>query len=235
MRGLLIAGWLLVPALAAAWHYGPGQDQLALDDVGTAADRAAAAVAARDWAAADEAYGQALTNLPAGHPSSARLRLEQAKAWMLGGKLHQAHEELPKLVEELESDPQAPATMLAEARSADANAKYYAAWLLRLEGETQDVWEPEIDAARQTYKLLAGADNPAARQAHQDLEAAIRLARMDLSELQGLSLPCQCKCQGSCKGKCNGKGKKPGDKPKEPQKQDTRSAGGSLELPTGGH
>ena len=60
-----------------------------------------------------------------------------------------------------------------------------------MEGFGQDVWEPEIEAARQTYKLLAEqASDPKQRQKHQeDLEAAVRLARMDLGELQGLPLP----------------------------------------------
>jgi hypothetical protein len=34
---------------------------------------------------------------------------------------------------------------------------------------------------------------------------------MDLDELQGLALPCQCKCSGKKPGKCMSKGKKPKD------------------------
>jgi hypothetical protein len=67
---------------------------------------------------------------------------------------------------------------------------------MRLEGAPREEWEPEIEGARQTYKLLAGQaeergqDELGAR-LRQDLESAIRLARMDLTELQGLPLPSQ--------------------------------------------
>jgi hypothetical protein len=67
---------------------------------------------------------------------------------------------------------------------------------MRLEGLGRDEWEPEAEAARQTYKLLAEdaarrGDPAAAARHREDLEASVRLARMDLSELQGLPLPSQ--------------------------------------------
>ena len=69
-------------------------------------------------------------------------------------------------------------------------------WLMRLEGLGREAWEPEIEAARQNFKLLAeqaekSGDRVAAQMRKEDLESAIRLARMDLSELQGLPLPSQ--------------------------------------------
>ena len=78
-----------------------------------------------------------------------------------------------------------------------ANSQYYMTWLMRLEGQPRDLWEPEIDAARQTYKLLAeknsSSDDDATvgQRFKEDLESVIRLARMDLSDLQGLPLPSQ--------------------------------------------
>jgi hypothetical protein len=67
---------------------------------------------------------------------------------------------------------------------------------MRLEGQGREVWEPEAESARQNYKMLAEdaakkGDAPAVRKHREDLEASIRLARMDLSELQGLPLPSQ--------------------------------------------
>jgi hypothetical protein len=67
---------------------------------------------------------------------------------------------------------------------------------MRLEGMPQDEWEPEIEAARENYKYLAEmaekqGQADLAQRHREDLEAAIRLARMDLSELQGLPLPSQ--------------------------------------------
>ena len=34
-------------------------------------------------------------------------------------------------------------------------SQYYMTWLMRLEGLSADEWEPEIESARQTYRLLA--------------------------------------------------------------------------------
>jgi hypothetical protein len=97
-------------------------------------------------------------------------------------------------MDELQEDPGADPAVLAEARSTLANAQYYMTWLMRLEGEPRDVWEPEIEAARQNYRLLAEqadrqGNSQRARKCQEDLEAAVRLARMDLGELQGLPLP----------------------------------------------
>jgi hypothetical protein len=109
-------------------------------------------------------------------------------------KLPDARRELLGLVDELEADATVDADLLADARSTLGNAQYYTTWLLRLEGEPRDVWEPEIEAARQNYKLVAAraeqaGDAERARVEVENLEAALKLARMDLTELQGLPLP----------------------------------------------
>ena len=54
----------------------------------------------------------------------------------------------------------------------------------------------ELEASRQVYKLLAeqaeaAGDATAAKKHTDSLEAAVRLARMDLNELTGLPLPCK--------------------------------------------
>lgn len=82
--------------------------------------------------------------------------------------------------------------------------------------------------ARQTYRMLAErdeakGDQASARKHREDLESVIRLARMDLGDLQGLDLPKQCQ---NCKsGQCKKPGKKPGAKPKGEEKKDARKAG----------
>ena len=66
-------------------------------------------------------------------------------------------------------------------------------WLMRLEGQTREKWAPEITAALQTFRLLAqqGEDPEFISLRKEDLESAVRLARMDIGELQGLPLPSQ--------------------------------------------
>ncbi|MCA9215380.1 MAG: hypothetical protein KDB27_20085, partial [Planctomycetales bacterium] len=82
---------------------------------------------------------------------------------------------------------------LNEARAALANSQYYRTWLMKLEGLPEETWKPEIESARQTYRLLAEsvADAELEKRFKEDLESTIRLARMDASDLQGLPLPSQ--------------------------------------------
>ena len=69
-------------------------------------------------------------------------------------------------------------------------------WLMRLEGMPEEEWMPEIEAARQHYTQLTLdaekiGDTELAVRSAEDLESTIRLARMDLGELQALPLPSQ--------------------------------------------
>jgi hypothetical protein len=212
MRILLLAAWVLLLPVALAYHLGPGQARKALD---AAADRLAEAdrlAAAEDYAAAVEAYDEALKLLPAEHRGQGRkIRLERDKAMMLAYKLPEAHADLKTLVDDLQEDAKADPKLLAEARSALASSQYYMTWLMRLEGLGPETWEPEIESARQSYKLLAEqaehrGDAATSTKHKEDLESAIRLARLDLTDLEGLPLPCQCKC--CCSGKCQSRGNK---------------------------
>jgi hypothetical protein len=236
LRVLLLTGWLLVGSAAAVAHwFGPGVDGRKLDLVATHVRAAEEAVADEDYMSAVEQYAAALKELPEGRSAEARrIRLERAKAQMLARQLPDAHGDLRTLVDELSADPAADAKVLADARSALANAQYYTTWLMRLEGLGRDEWEPEVEAARQTYRLLAeGADQrgdaAAATKHREDLESAVRLARMELSELQGLNLPKQ------CKGCCSCKGRKPSQAKQQPKQNDVRSAGGAPPLDDSGH
>jgi hypothetical protein len=197
MRVLILVGWLMLPILVGAYHYGPGQERLRLDEVAALLDKADSYAAGQDWAKAAGAYDDALRLLPPDRLAEGRrIRLERAKAQMLAKQLPAAHDDLKSLVEELSGDKSAEQGVLAQARSALANSQYYMTWLMRLEGLSKDAWEPEIEAARQEYRLLAeqadsAGDVATARKHREDLESAIRLARMDLGELQGLPLPSQ--------------------------------------------
>jgi len=212
MRGVLIAVWILVPVLASAYHYGPGQQRLQLDEVQGLLSAARKHVKDEQHAKAVELFTEALGKMPAEREAETRrVRVERAKSLLLAQQLPKAYDELALLVPELQNDPKADQTVLADARESLASAKYYMTWLMRLEGDPRTEWEPEIEGARQTYRLLAEqaqarGDTKAVTRHKEDLEASIRLARLDLSELQALPLPCQCK--GCCSGQCNCKGGK---------------------------
>jgi hypothetical protein len=211
MRGVFFAAWLLVPIMAGAYHYGPGQERLKLDQTADALSAARKNVQKENYAPAIELFSQALAELPSDRiADSRRIRIERAKAQLLVGRLPDAYNELAVLVPEMQEDPEADKKVLADAENAWANAKYYLTWLMRLEGRPRQEWEPEIEGSRQLYRLLAEQardrkDEKAAVGYQEDLEAAIRLARLDLSELQALPLPSQ--CRGCKSGDCNCKGK----------------------------
>jgi hypothetical protein len=240
MRNLALVFWLTVPVAAWAYHRGPGQERLVLDDASrvlAAADRQAVA---EQWADAVAGYDEALSLLPPENvDATRRARLQRAKAQLQIGQLPAAYDDLTALVDEAQRDPNTDRALLGDARRSLANAQYYLTWLMRLEGEPEAVWGPEIEAARQSLRLLSEQDSQSghadlAQSDREDLEAAIRLARMDLHELQALPLPCQCK--GCCSGQCKCKGKKPGRNPGKGQKppEDMRSAGSGPPPDNGG-
>lgn len=197
MRLLALTAWLLIPLGFYAWHMGPGQHHQAVDQAGKAIALGQKLALENNHAGAVEAYSDALAKLPAEKKAETyKLRLERAKSQMLAKQLPEAHEDLKQLVEQLQADPQADEKLLSEARSTAANSQYYLTWQMRVEGMGREDWEPEIDSARATYKLLAEqaierGDTASARKHQEDLESAIRLARMDLGELTGLPLPSQ--------------------------------------------
>lgn len=211
MLKLAFVVWLMLPLAAGAYHWGPGQDQLRLDQAGELLDQAGHAVdsaqqfdsasndlaAQAEWALAAQYYGEALTLLPAERVAERRrVSVELAKSQMNCSKLPLANASLRGLVSELAADAQADQVVLADARRSLASSEYYMTWLARLEGKSREEWEPRIESARQIYKLLAEQslacnDEAALQRDQHDLEAAIHLARMDLTELQGLPLPSQ--------------------------------------------
>lgn len=197
MRALILVVWLVIPVVAWAYHRGPGQERLVLDDAARLLESAEQYAATERWAEADAKYEAALALLPADRLEEARrVKLARAQAQIEGGQLPQAHQDLKTLVADLQGDAAVDRPLLADAQRTLANAQYYMTWLLRLEGEPETRWGPEIDAARQTLRRLAEqsesqGDRQATERDGEDLESAIRLARMDLHELQGLPLPSQ--------------------------------------------
>ena len=188
---MLATLWLLVPLGFAAFHFGPGQQHLALDHAEDRLAEGRGAAAEEDWPGAIEAYQEALAKLPKDELAmSRRLQLEIAKAKMQVSALPEAREDLAGLVESLNDDPEAAPDLKEEALSALANARYYMTYLMKLEGLPATEWEPEIEAARQEYKLLAQTGSDKERHLR-DLEAAIRLARAEPTELYGLPIPNQ--------------------------------------------
>ncbi len=197
MRMALLVCWLVIPVAAGAYHFGPGQQRLVLDDAQSLIEQAQQDAANKQWAAAETKFEKALELLPADRvQEQRRVRIERAKVQMMAKKLPVAHQDMKSLVDEMQADENADPELLSQSRRVLANSQYYITGLMRLEGKSKSEWEPEIESARQTFRLLAdeakkSGDHEAAKQNQKDMESSIRLARMDVGELQGLPLPSQ--------------------------------------------
>jgi uncharacterized membrane protein YccC len=196
MRNILLVSWLLLPIGAWAYHEGPGQDRKALESTDAVLVAAFEAADSGRFKDAVAKYEEALKTLPK-NPDAVqkstmqRLQIELAKARMQASGLPTAREELATLVDQMQSEKATDPRLLREARQALARSQFYTTWLMRLEGMDRREWEPEIEAARQNYRLLAEqAKSPEEqKQLQGDVEASIRLARMEIEDLQGLPLP----------------------------------------------
>ena len=198
MRILLLVIWMLIPVGAFAYHLGPGQSEMKRDAAAQLLADAEALVANEDWAAAQKLYEQALEQLPDDEVAiQRRVRLERAKCQLENKQLPEANQDLKVLVNELsEAKEEVDPNLLEESRNALACSQYYITWLMRLEGLPREEWEPEITASQQLFRLLAeqadeAGDLTLVIDRKKDLESAVKLARMDLGELQGLPLPSQ--------------------------------------------
>jgi hypothetical protein len=242
---LLTAVWLLVPPAFAAWHFGPGQKYMRSEEAAASLRAARQAGAAGDWDAAVAAYADALGRLPEDRVAERRrLRLAQAAAKLRGKTFAQGREELLTLVGELENEPGGDPDALDAARSALAYSQFHAAWLMRLEGRPRLDWEPEVEAARQRFRVstelaVTRGDTAAAARFREDLESTVRMARADLADLQAMNLPDELRESRSDGGEGNrpgkGKGKGKGEGEGEGDRNDSRGASSGPPPDTGGH
>jgi len=195
MRKLFIFIWLLIPLGAAAYHFGPGQESLKFDQAYQHIDLAEKHLSNKEFTEAVVDFDKAISSLPSGDISIAKkLRLEKAKAQMQCSQLPEAYKNLESMLSELNENTEPK--IRAEIKSTLANAQYYITWLMRLEGHPREVWEPVIESSRQNYYAAAEFTKSEGNQKTtdellQNIEASIKLARMDLDELQGLPLPNQ--------------------------------------------
>lgn len=228
-RKLFFLLWLLLPIFVLAYHYGPGQATLARDRAAALAREAVRLEQAEDWVGAGEAYRQALAALPPDDQASRfKLRLAAANARMFTGELPESLQDLDSLLSDMRKAG-APGPDVREVRGTLASAQYYAAWLMRLENAPKEEWLEQAENSRQNFRLLAEETQAAPGQSGQDyaknLEAVIRLQRMDLSELQGLPLPKQCQGCKDCSQKCRGQKQSRAQQTPKEKPQDARKGG----------
>jgi len=234
-RKILFALWLLVPVAVLAYHFGPGQARLSTERAVRFIVTAKAFEAAEQWPEAVQAWADALAATPP-EKKIARLQLQlaHANARIYVGELPEAMEVMESLLTEMQN-VKADESLQREVRRSLGSARYYAAWLMRLEGAPTEEWLVQAESARQHFRLLAEDSNDTTlkKDFEKNLEATVRLEQMDLSELQGLPLPKKCSgCKNVCQ-KCRGQNKSKCENPGDKEKKDARGAGFN-QIPKGG-
>lgn len=234
-KKILFTAWLLVPIVVLAYHYGPGQARLSSERASQKITEARALETAGQWSEASQAWSDALAATPANQTRERfQIQLAHANARIYAGELPEAMEEMETLLTETQA-AKADAGLRREVRSSLASSRYYAAWLMRLEGATTEEWLLQSESARQHFRLLAEESKGSGLTTdyEKNLEATIRLERMDLSELQGLPLPKKCSaCKNVCQ-KCRNQSKSKCENPGKKEKKDARGAGFD-DMPKGG-
>ena len=200
MKKWYIVLWLMLPVVALGYHFAAGEQHQKMDAIGGHLRFARSLAQEKKWSAATDELEKALEGLPDDADSTRReLRLELAQAKMNASRLPEAHEDLKKMLDELTTQTErqpGDAEFENRVRESLASSQYYMTWLMRLEGLPREEWEPEIESARQNYRLLAERADETGRADQkktqlENLEASIKLARLDLSDLQGLPIPSQ--------------------------------------------
>jgi hypothetical protein len=226
-KKILFTIWLLVPVVLLAYHFGPGQTRLSAERAAQKIAEARQLEATEQWDEAVQAWTDALAATPADKTTQRlQIQLAHANARVYTGELPEAMDQMEKLLTEAQAT-KADTALQREIRSSLASSRYYAAWLMRLEGGATEEWLQQAESARQHFRLLAEATKGTSLASgyEKNLEATIRLEQMDLSELQGLPLPKKCSgCKNVCQ-KCRSQAKSKSETPEPKEKKDARGAG----------
>lgn len=194
MKRWLLLLWLLVPLPVVVWHFGAGQKWLARDRAYSLIQRAQKAEAQKNWAEAETLFRDAATKVGNSDPA-VRLQLDVAlvRSIYQQGRAIEAIDGADRILADARFHT-VPGKLQQEARELAGRIHYYAAWVMRLEGAQRDLWMEEAELGRQNYRLLTessfAAGTTIAGQSQQtNLETAVRLQRMSLTELMARPLP----------------------------------------------
>ena len=202
MKKYLVLLWLLLPLPVVVLHFGRGQQWLALDKAHAHVKQAEAAELNDDWQQADQHYRDAAKLVSTSDPAlRLRLDLAQVRTSFRMGEAVKAIDSAERLL----SDPairNMPVGFQRESRELAGRIHYYAGWVMRLEGASRELWMEEAELARQNFRLLTeqsasqGANDYSAKQ-QENLESAVQLQRLSLTELMARPLPEEGQCMAN--------------------------------------
>lgn len=176
IRKSLVLLWMLFPVGVAAYHFNEGPDQMA---------RERARVKLRDierlsrqeepdWEEIIRRYNELASELPADENPAVfyqiRLAVCEARLEMLD--LENAIDELTRLLQETATVYGENAPLTRGVREQLGKAHYYATWVLKTSGASEDEWRPFAERSRQLFRFLAELEDP---DEFQDYEQRVRL------------------------------------------------------------
>lgn len=246
MRKYLVLLWLLLPLPVVVLHFGRGQEWLARDKAHDFIRQAERAEREQNWQRADELYQDADKAVGAqDRDLKLRLALARVRTRFHMGDAVAAIDGVDKLLDDT-AMAEMPWEFQQEARALSGRIHYYAGWVMRLEGAKRELWMEEAELARQNFRLLSeqsvshaqadskGEDKISAdesRKQHEDLESAVQLQRLSLTELMARPLPKEARSmsgQGLSEQMAKRRGKrgnKPGKQPGEGEGPPSNGAG----------
>jgi hypothetical protein len=199
MKKYFLLLWLLLPLPVVVMHFGRGQQWLANDKAYAFVKQAELAEKKEDWQQADQLYGAAAKCVTTeSRDLKLRLELSQVRTRFRMGDAMAAIDGADKLLD----DPamtSMPPEFQRESRELASRIHYYAGWVMRLEGAKRELWMEEAELSRQNFRLLAeqssadGAKEYSQKQ-QENLESAVQLQRLSLTELMARPLPKEGKC-----------------------------------------
>lgn len=205
MRKYLVLLWLLLPLPVVVLHYGRGQEWLARDKADEFIRQAQAAEREGNWQLADDRYREADKAIgSADRELKLRLDLARVRTRFHLGEAVAAIDGIDKLLDDPAISTM-PGEFQHEARALAGRIHYYAGWVMRLEGAKRELWMEEAELSRQSFRLVseqnvareslqAGTPSVAgsgdqSRMEREDLESAVQLQRLSLTELMARPLP----------------------------------------------
>lgn len=227
MKRTLRIIWLVFALVLIGFHLLQGGKIEANETANTIREVGTKAEKAGDYDLALRKFNEALQVAEHADPSlQLRLQLDAARVGIQTGESLGIAEALDALIENQQTTQQ-PKGVMNETRSLAATAHYYAAYALRLENAPREMWLDEIERSRQHLRNLAESASNALQIEDADiygraLEAAIRLERAGLFELNSKDVPAPCenaRRKGIFKKKCEQCDKKNGRRTEEEKEE----------------
>jgi len=171
-RKTLILLWMLFPVGVAAYHFNEGPRQIARENAYAQLTeiRQLAKEEEPDWEEIIHRYHELSALLPPDEDPEVLYQLQlaicEARLEMLD--LATAIDDLTRLLQETATVYGENAPITRAVREQLGKAHYYATWVLKTSGASEEEWRPFAERARQLFRYLAELEDPEELQQYED-------------------------------------------------------------------